>query len=411
MKRITAFLVLALTLIVAIGYQNCSKVAVSDLQSEDPQIGLVIPLEPENPNDPVRALRIQESAGFVCSAFGSVTVPSEKSGLKTELRYLSTDSNLSVDEKNSILATEYFNDSNPAFVKAPETLFLSDVNVPTRNFETGFVNSSGSFLKDNDGYKLIEYFGLRMESLLKLGPNDLEGWYDIASVSDDGTVVQIKENGQWVTLISNDGAHSTRMGCTDRKIKLTKESRIPIRIFYNQGPRTQIANVLIWNYRGNQASPADNGESHAFCGRASTENFWRSSDSAPGTWIAEVFWQGWKVPTADNFQLPDNEVNPCAYSTYDVHPEVTAHLISGTKFSIQMKSQDSTVLTANLYKVGPDQQKTLVQTLTLAESFEHSFETESLDQTGQFHLELTMEIPSKKIKVLKTYELKFETVL
>ena len=157
---------------------------------------------------------------------------------------------MSSADRNNILSVDYFADLNSDIVKAPETIYLSEVNIPTRSFLQGFTNSNGALLQDDKGQTLVEYFALKMESILKLGPNDSAGYYELATVSDDGTVLQIKENNTWNTIVSNDGAHSTRMGCMNRSIYLDQDSRVPIRIFYNQGPREMIANVLIWNYRG-----------------------------------------------------------------------------------------------------------------------------------------------------------------
>jgi hypothetical protein len=403
----TSFGKFALALaIIALSYQNCSKVAVTDISSADPASNSNINGTPVDPGiiseDP--RLKIEGSPDYVCSPFGSISVPSDKSGLKTELRYIDSGSSLDNAAKVAFSSLEYFNDQNPNFIKVPQTLYLSDVNVPTRRFEAGFTSSDGNLLKDNQGMTLIEFFGLKMDSVLKLGPNDAEGFYELSTISDDGTVLQVKINDQWTTLIDNDKAHSTRMGCMDHSIYLDKNTRLPMRLYYNQGPRTQIANVLLWNYRGSTSSAAP----HDYCGKYSNDSFWNSADSTPSTWIKAVFSEGWKILTPDNFQLPDNEVNPCAYSQYDVNPNVTVSFISGTNEKIQIKSADSTILSMNLYQIQTDQSKILVKSLVLPENTEHSFETGNLDPQFQYQLELSMELPALKLKVLKVYRLRFE---
>ncbi len=396
------------TVLLLVGFQNCSKVDVKDIASPSTAVVDAAGTVDEIVYGP---LKISSSSGFVCSAFGSITVPSEKSGLKTELRYLSSASTLPVAEKNAFLSTEYFNDSNDNFIKAPETLYLSELNVPERAFTSGFTSADGRLLKDNKGSALFEYFGLRMESILKLGANDAEGYYELSTISDDGTVLQIKENNEWVDLVSNDGAHSTKMGCAKKKIYFDKASRIPVRIYYNQGPRVSIANVLVWNYRGTgltaSADLVADDVIHAYCGKSSNQYYWSESTSAPGPWIIKVFEANWKVLAQDNFLLPDNEVNPCAYSKYDLQPVISAEMNAEKSYLINFKSADSTVLTAKLYQIQDAQNKILIKTVNQPEEFSHDFEIGKLDGKFKYQLEISLELPSKKLKVLRVYNLSF----
>ena len=294
--------IIGLILVTGLMYQNCSNVDFTEVKLDgkldDLGNGELTP-------------------DFVCSPFGSNDVPTARSGLKVELRYFDKNNPLDVDSRNKILAVNYFKDNDTRFVKAPEAIFLSDVNVPSRRFDTGFQNSKGSLLKDNQGSDLIEYFALKMESELKLAPNDLPGYYELATISDDGAVIQLMQNGVWSTVINNDGQHATRMGCTTQKVYLNAQSRIPLRIFYNQGPRLTIANVLLFNYRGDipttAASVPSDAAAHSYCGKESVNQFWDPEDSSrPKLWIQEVFNGGWQILKPDNFQLTDNQVNPCA---------------------------------------------------------------------------------------------------
>ena len=399
------------SLFLVAGFQNCSKVNVSDIA-----IPSVAPVEATGAVTEVvyGPLKIGNSDGFVCSAFGSITVPSEKSGLKTELRYLSSLSTLSKTEKDNTLSTEYFNDQNSNFIKAPETLYLSDVNVTGRSFSAGFTSADGRLLKDNQGATLFEYFGLKMESVLKLGANDTEGYYELSTISDDGTVLQIKENDQWVDLISNDGLHSNKMGCANKKIYFDKTTRVPIRIYYNQGPRLSIANVLLWNYRGKGLAVTSDLVSdeniNKYCGKSSYQYYWSESTSAPGPWITSVFAANWKVLAQDNFLLPDNEVNPCAYSKYDLQPVVSAEINAEKSYTINLKSVDSTILTAKLYQIQDTQNKILIKSINQNEEFSHDFEIGKLDGKFKYQLEVSLELPTKKLKVLRVYNLSFQAI-
>lgn len=394
-------------LMVVVSFQNCAKLDITNLESASKQGVTAIPDDQTPVSDSsTTSIRIEEAGGFVCSPFGATTNQSEKSGLKAELRFLDQGANLTTSQKNSILATQYFNDQDSNFIKKPEVVFLNDVNVPTRIFNQGFEGSDGKVLEDNQGHALIEYFALKMDSVLKLTDTDPEGFYELASIADDGSVVQIKQDDHWVTVISNDGAHSTKMGCMDHKIVLNKTTRLPIRIIYNQGPREQIANVLVWNYRGPAANTAANVSSdssiHGYCGKASTDQFW-SSNSQEGAWITDLKSKGWKVVANGNFQLPDNEINPCAYSKYDVPPVITYKSISNSNKAITIETADSTIITVGLYLMHTDGSKELINTHTLPEDVKHVFETGDLILDQKYQLDVIMQIPAKKIKVLKSY--------
>jgi hypothetical protein len=384
-------------------FQNCSKVAFSE-KVEDPS------LVGTTGDGNLLTLKADES-GYVCSPFGGgpITVTS---GLKAELRYISSSSALSVSEKNSLLSVKYFEDGNPNVIKATQSVYVPDVNVPSRVFDQGFTSSNGQTLKDNNGSVLIEYFALRMESLLKLSPTDPDGYYELATLSDDGTVLEAQINGVWTTLINNDGPRSTTMGCMNQKIFLDKNSRLPIRLYYNQGPRTEIANVLVWNYRGTNpaadSSTISDATIRSNCGRISRTEYWNPADSSVGPWFQDmVSNQGWKIIKSDNFQLPENEVNPCAFNTYDLKPTVTVTTTSLNNQSIRFKSSDSTVFSAALYKI-EGANKILIKSIPLQpEDFIHDFETGSLDPKLQYRLEIEVSLPSKSLKLLRVYLLSF----
>lgn len=416
--KISISLILLSMLASTVFFQNCSKVAVSDISSVSSS-GLIDPQPTDLPVAPTImpslpvALKIDPAAGYSCSPFGTVTVASDKAGLKAELRYIDPTSSMTAAQKNSILATQYFID-NPIFIKVPEAVYLSDVNVPTRIFTSGFSTSANSLIKDKQGNVLIEYFALKMDTILKLGPNDLEGYYELSTLSDDGTLLQMYENDKWVDLINNDGAHSTKMGCMNQRVLLTKQSRIPLRLYYNQGPRTQIANVMVWNYRGAQAvgDPTDlasDAAIHTYCGKAGNDNFWISATSLPGPWIIDILGRSeeWKIVRSDNFQLPNNEVNPCFYNTYDLKPALTSD--DGKIFNLTLSEAAS--VTANLYLVNADSTKSLIQTLSLDNNIKHTFQfATDLNVNRQYKLELLMAIPNKQLQVRTEYSLSFAPV-
>ena len=89
-----------------------------------------------------------------------------------------------------------------------------------------------------------------MTSYLKLGDNDQEGFYQLILVSDDGSnfFTDAYNTGIYKKIINNDGVHSNQVGCTaiGGEISMKKETRLPIKIEYYQGPRTQIALSVLW---------------------------------------------------------------------------------------------------------------------------------------------------------------------
>jgi len=111
----------------------------------------------------------------VCDPFNSSNPALEGHGMAASLYYLTP----SMPEYNNTM--DYINFG----VQAPVTLYLNDINVPTRYFSEGFYTQSGSLLVDAQGNTLYEYFALQMEGGITLGPNDAPGIYQFAILSDD----------------------------------------------------------------------------------------------------------------------------------------------------------------------------------------------------------------------------------
>ncbi len=194
-----------------------------------------------------------------------------------------------------------------------QTLFFSDLNVPTRMFTEGFSTQSSNIVKDDSGNKLIEFFGLKFETVLHLSEQQPEGNYELATLADDGIVVKAKINDQWRTLINNDGDHPTQMGCAIATLNLTRTSAIPLEITYYQGPRTHIANVLMW--RKSATSGTDSS-----CGQVGNNLFFDpASNSLPEPAYLDLLTRGWAPIQAANFMIPGaGNYNPCVQATAPV---------------------------------------------------------------------------------------------
>jgi len=198
--------------------------------------------------------------------------------------------------------------------KADQKIFLSDMNVPTRVFTEGFDNANGSVLKTDSGENLIEYFGLRMKTNLILNTTDLDGDYELALLSDDGTTLTLKSEVDEI-LIDNDGDHPTRMGCAARTIRMRQNVMVPVEVTYYQGPRYHIANVLMWRKISGDAGQ------DPLCGHSGNNLFYNPDNhSEPLQAVKDLESRGWKVLTPDNFLVSADKTdyNPCVQGTNPV---------------------------------------------------------------------------------------------
>jgi hypothetical protein len=181
------------------------------------------------------------------------------------------------------------------------TLILSQLNIPTENFSAGFPIGNGQYLSDLSGNKLVEWFAIQVDGVLKLAPGDAPGDYEFATLSDDGSILYLRDttSGQLVPRVLNDGAHSTRLACIDTAVTMDSTSQIPMRLQYFQGPRTEIALRML--YRPKSATP------ESLCG--SSSGFFVSTGTGipsypEGASMTQLYGDGWKVLTANQFGSP-----------------------------------------------------------------------------------------------------------
>jgi hypothetical protein len=193
--------------------------------------------------------------------------------------------------------------SNGTLVNA--LINLKQLFVSTRSFTAGFPTSMGGLILDNAGNTLHEYFAFRMETVLKLDvAADLPGFYQFAVLSDDGSMLLTKASGSNMynqAIVSNDGDHSTRMGCSASATYLDDTSRIPLQVKYYQGPATEIALTVMW-----RRVEASNSPLHRHCGVAGNDAFFGPSPYGNFTTsrYAELLADGWKVIAPKNFIAP-----------------------------------------------------------------------------------------------------------
>jgi len=246
----------------------------------------------------------------VCDPFGGGGNTSPKQGIKAELFYRSA------GQPRYYKAQDYVAHTT----KSPQDLFFADINVPTRMFNTGFSTQTSGVLKDDSGNTLIEFFGLQMRTSIRLSQDDEEGIYEFALLSDDGSIMRIKNGSNWSEVISNDGDHPTRLGCSTTEIEMKRDTKLETEILYYQGPRFHISNLLLWRKLdpNNPVAGQD-----ARCGLTGNHTWFNpDKNSQPTNEWNNLLKRGWKVVHSSNFYLPEEvgegTYNPCTPGTAPV---------------------------------------------------------------------------------------------
>lgn len=346
------------------------------------------------------AFGVASANQFVCQPFGSGAAgsgnASSRGGLRASLRYLDQSQFVSAAEMSAQNIADYYAAGNPKVITTAQELYFNDVNVPTRAFTSGFAQSNGQLLTDNVGQPLVEYFSVEYNSIFKLRSGQANGYYRFAVLSDDGSTLEYQtSNGQWASLINNDQAHSTKMGCAANGIYLDAASKLTIRLRYFQGPRTQIANVMMIQFLGNTATPP----TEVLCAQEGTDKFWNSM-SVPQQAVLDLQSRNWAPPTADNFVLPNNQVNPCANSNAISVSAVEMKSTFDNKLRVSFKTNVKTTVHSILKD---ENDKIIAENTESAEATAHEIRTEPLDLKKPYKLELDLTSKALGISVHQSY--------
>lgn len=238
---------------------------------------------------------------LVCDPFAVAPTPTTtyENGIKGQLFYRDR------GQQRFYRTSDYFEKAT----QSDKTVFLSDVNTPTRIFSTGFSTPTGETLRTNSGEKLVEYFALKLTTNIILTEDDEPGEYEFALLADDGANLVIKgaDAGSDEVLIANDGDHGTKMGCSTRTVRFRKNVMLPVEISYYQGPLYHIANVLVWR----KSTEAGKDSS---CNKIGNGLFWDSTkNSEPQAEFTGLQSRGWKVVKPENFVVAKDkgDYNPC----------------------------------------------------------------------------------------------------
>lgn len=237
---------------------------------------------------------------LVCDPFdGGPSNPGDPNygrGLKANLYYLQD------NQPRYQHVLEYINNG----FKADQFLFFTQLNIPTRMFNTGFPTESGSLVKRDDGSMLYEYFALRLSSVIHLSAADEEGDYELAILSDDGAVMRLRgTDGNYQTVVDNDGDHPTKLGCGST-ITMTRSSQRLMQLDYYQGPRYHISVIPMWRKKTASTQP------EPLCGQSGNNLFFNENTSAPQAAYNALLSRGWKPLNMNNYSLPASTIfNPC----------------------------------------------------------------------------------------------------
>lgn len=239
----------------------------------------------------------------VCDPFKTNSLQARDRGLIGNLLFLSDDQ----PRYNNI--TDFIENAHVA----EANIYLDRLFIPTRPFDRGFVTQSGTLVTNSNGNTLYEYFGLHIESQIQLTADEPAGYYQLATLADDGALLKIPDgNGGWKVIVNNDGTHATKMACATEPVYLDHTTKIPIIMQYYQGPRYHISLVNMWRPWPDGVSNT-NAVNDAYCGASGNSLFFDSTKNpieakAP---FYELLSRDWKVLENSNYKFPDQEINPC----------------------------------------------------------------------------------------------------
>lgn len=226
----------------------------------------------------------------ICDPFGSTT--NTKAGISAKLAYYD-----GADPHSHIQKVE---DVWTKGTKVEDTVILfGQVSVPTRSFEQGFDIGGGKKLQNSRGENLIEWFSLDYSSEIKLDDTDSEGLYQFATLSDDGSILQLDSGSGFQQIVVNDGHTPTRMKCGGA-VQMSRSSRIPMKLKYFQGPRTEIAVTLLWRKVGSGNNTG-----------CDVAGGWFNGSGQGTKQYNDMMAQGWKVMGVNNFQMTEVIPNVC----------------------------------------------------------------------------------------------------
>jgi hypothetical protein len=219
----------------------------------------------------------------------------------------------------------------------PSTLYFDRLFVPTRAFDLGFVSQAGETILNHLGQPMYEYFALRMSGQFQLAPHENPGLYQISVLSDDGAVLRVSDGASGeITIVNNDGDHSTKMACPSQVVNMQRDTKLPFTLDYYQGPRFHISLVVMWRPLPDGTDP-DVPVNDPRCGQQGNSLFFNSTvvPTAFKTPFYEILSRNWKVLENENYYFPAQATNPCVPAEETL--SITAFQVTGlTRTSVTL---------------------------------------------------------------------------
>jgi hypothetical protein len=147
------------------------------------------------------------SEPVVCGISGGTTAGTPLSGVVASMKYLPSNS-YSFDSTGTDTPGEctYEDPTSPSCpdglnldyaymeangVASDAVFYFPSVDVVPQEFILGFPTADGGIVKDNNGNILTSYFSIDFESRIQLASGQTAGWYQFATLSDDGSILNL----------------------------------------------------------------------------------------------------------------------------------------------------------------------------------------------------------------------------
>jgi hypothetical protein len=187
-----------------------------------------------------------------------------------------------------------------------DKIYFQDIDVPEQSASEGFPGPNGP-LKDSSGDILTQNFSLTFTGEIKLASNQDSGFYQFATLSDDGSVLNLNTGSGLSASVNNDYRHGSTLQGSTKTVYMDQTSLIPMQLQYFQGNNADMALILMMR---KTSGPQCDGDA-AF---GVLSNFFdcSRSPSKPEAPYENLLARGWVVLTPDNYQLPAAAIpNPC----------------------------------------------------------------------------------------------------
>ncbi len=264
----------------------------------------LVPTEPPPPAEEIADPSFDPSK-VVCNPFEHNSSQERTQGIIGKLTYL--------EEENYGLS--YVQDYFDFGIRIDEIdIYMNRLHIPTRPFDRGFELQTGQVIQTLNGDTLYEWFAMELHSMLHLGPQDEQGQYQLAVLSDDGAKLYLDQGNGLELLIDNDRTHPTKMKCATEPVSFSVDDMKELFVEYFQGPRFHISLMILWR-------PWPEDPNDPFCNKQGNDFYFNSrmNPPEPTANYQALLDRGWRALEPENYSLPaEDEENPCNVPAPDI---------------------------------------------------------------------------------------------